>query len=182
MRDSAALRTPHSALRLRMRYFVSIADRSFEVDLSTGTPTVDGVPVSAEMSTVPGTALRHLLADGRSHTLLALPGEQRGRWQMMIGAERLSVEVVDERTQAIREMTGATEAVVERAVKAPMPGLVLRIDVEPGQMVRAGQGLVVVEAMKMENELKAPADGVVARIDVIPGQTVEKGATLIVLE
>jgi biotin carboxyl carrier protein len=51
-----------------------------------------------------------------------------------------------------------------------------------GQTVTAGQGVVVVEAMKMENELKAPADGVVASIVVQPGQTVEKGATLVTLE
>jgi pyruvate carboxylase subunit B len=63
-----------------------------------------------------------------------------------------------------------------------MPGLVVRVLVEPGDVVRAGQGVVIVEAMKMENELKAPADGTVARIDVQPGKTVEKGTTLVTLE
>jgi biotin carboxyl carrier protein len=165
-----------------MRYFVTIGDRTFEVDLAGSTPTVDGVPVSAEMVTVPGTAVRHLLADGRSHALLAYAGAQRGRWEVMIGAERLSLEAIDERTRAIREMTGGAEVAAVKAVTAPMPGLVLRIEVEEGQQVKAGQGVVVVEAMKMENELKAPADGVVARVSVQPGQTVEKGAILIVLE
>jgi pyruvate carboxylase subunit B len=63
-----------------------------------------------------------------------------------------------------------------------MPGLVLKVEVEVGQAVKAGQGVVIVEAMKMENELKAPADGVVAKILVQERQTVDKGATLIVLE
>jgi pyruvate carboxylase subunit B len=92
------------------------------------------------------------------------------------------VDAVDERTRAIREMTGAGEEEAQKVVVAPMPGLVIKVEVEVGQQVRAGQGVVIVEAMKMENELKAPADGVVARIEVEPGRTVEKGATLIVLE
>ena len=79
-------------------------------------------------------------------------------------------------------MTGGGADVADKTILAPMPGLVLKVEVEVGQAVRAGQGVVVVEAMKMENELKAPADGVVASIAVQPGQTVDKGATLIVLE
>jgi len=67
-------------------------------------------------------------------------------------------------------------------VVAPMPGLIVRVNVSPGDTVAAGQGLVVVEAMKMENELKAPADGVVARVSVEAGAAVEKGAVLVVLE
>ena len=71
---------------------------------------------------------------------------------------------------------------MDRTIVAPMPGLVVKVEVEVGQAVRAGQGVVVVEAMKMENELKAPADGVVAKIHVEPRQTVEKGTVLITLE
>ena len=69
-----------------------------------------------------------------------------------------------------------------KKIVAPMPGLVVRLNVSVGDSVIVGQGLVVVEAMKMENELKAPADGVVASIAVQPGQTVDKGAVLLVLE
>jgi biotin carboxyl carrier protein len=165
-----------------MRYFVTIGDRELEVDLTGDTPTVDGVPVHAELVAVPGTPVRHLLVDGRSHAFVAMPGNRRGRWQIALGAARLSVDAVDERMRAIREMTGGAEADTEKVVTAPMPGLVVKVEVEVGQQVKAGQGVVVVEAMKMENELKAPTDGTVARIEVQPGQTVDKGATLIVLE
>jgi biotin carboxyl carrier protein len=58
----------------------------------------------------------------------------------------------------------------------------LRINVEVGEQIEAGQGIVVVEAMKMENELRAPTAGRVARIDVAAGQAVEKGTVLVVLE
>jgi len=64
-------------------------------------------------------------------------------------------------------------------IKAPMPGLVLRIQVEAGQQVEKGQALLVLEAMKMENVLKAPASGVVAEIKAVAGAAVEKGEVLI---
>jgi biotin carboxyl carrier protein len=166
----------------RMRYFVTIAGREIEVDLTGAHPVVDGTPVEAHLAHLPGTDTRHLLVDGRSYALEATAGERRGRWSIGIGAERFTADAVDERTRAIREMTGAGEDVADKTIVAPMPGLVLKVEVEVGQGVRAGQGVIVVEAMKMENELKAPSDGVVASISVQPGQTVDKGATLIVLE
>jgi biotin carboxyl carrier protein len=165
-----------------MRYFVTIAGREVEVDLTGATPVVDGTPVNAQLAALPGTETRHLLVDGRSQSITAAPGDRRGRWTIGIGAERFAADAVDERTRAIREMTGGGADVADKTVLAPMPGLVVKVEVEVGQAVRAGQGVIVVEAMKMENELKAPSDGVVARIEVKPGQTVDKGATLLVLE
>ena len=165
-----------------MRYFVTIAGREVEVDLSGHQPVVDGTPVEAHLSVLPGTDTRHLLVDGRSYALAATADERRGRWHISVGAERFTADAVDERTRAIREMTGGADDAADKTILAPMPGLVLKVEVEVGQAVRAGQGVVVVEAMKMENELKAPADGVVASIFVQPGQTVDKGAVLIVLE
>lgn len=165
-----------------MRYFVTLGDRTVEVDLTGHTPVIDGTPVEAEMTVLPGTSVRSLRVDGRSYTLAAHPAERRGRWQIALGGDRFTVDAVDERTRAIREMTGAGEEVAEKTVVAPMPGLVVKIEVEVGQQVKAGQGVAIVEAMKMENELKAPADGVVARVLVTERQTVDKGATLIVLE
>jgi acetyl/propionyl-CoA carboxylase alpha subunit len=165
-----------------MKYFVTLGDRTVEVDLTGHTPVVDGTPVEAHMSLLPGTAVRSLEVDGRSHTLSARPGDKRGRWHIALGRERFTADAVDERTRAIREMTGGGEDVADKTVVAPMPGLVLKVEVEVGQAVKAGQGVVIVEAMKMENELKAPTDGVVAKILVQERQTVEKGATLLILE
>jgi biotin carboxyl carrier protein len=67
------------------------------------------------------------------------------------------------------------------AVRAPMPGLIVRVEVEAGQLIRVGQGLVVLEAMKMENEIKALSAGKVADVHVTPGKAVEKGELLISL-
>lgn len=165
-----------------MRYFVTLSGRTVEVDLTGPVPVVDGMPMPAEIATLPGTSVRHLLADGRSLALSARAGERRGEWEVTLGTRSLQVDVVDERTRAIREMAGDHAQAAEKAVKAPMPGMVVRVEVEAGQAVKAGQGVVIVEAMKMENELKAPADGVVQSVSVQPGQTVEKGTVLLVLE
>jgi len=91
--------------------------------------------------------------------------------------------VQDERTRAIEAVSGKGQpAAGGGTVRAPMPGLVVRIEVAEGQQVDAGAGLVVVEAMKMENELRAPRPSVVAAVHVGVGQTVEKGAPLVTLE
>jgi biotin carboxyl carrier protein len=165
-----------------MRYYVTIASRTFEVVLSDGPPTVDGVPVEAAIARVPGTPIHNLHANGRSHTVVAWPEARPGEWRISKGAARLTVDAVDERTRTIREMSGGGAEAAAKTVLAPMPGLVVKVEVEPGQTVKAGQGVLVVEAMKMENELKAPADGVIAEVKVAAGDTVDRGAVLLVLE
>jgi biotin carboxyl carrier protein len=166
-----------------MRYYVTVAGRTLEVDLGAEASRVDGRPVSAELPALPGTPVRHLLVDGRSYVVLAAAGEGPGEWQLRLDGATFVVEVVDERTRAIRAMTGAAaRARGPGPLRAPMPGLVVRVQVEPGQAVERGAGLVIVEAMKMENELTADAAGVVARVLVQPGQTVEKGAVLVEFE
>ena len=164
-----------------MKYFVTIGDRTVEVDLTAEGPVVDGTPVEAEMALLPGTSVRTLVVDGRSHTLMAQPGDRRGRWQIALGGDRFSADAVDERTRAIREMTGADDEVAAKVVLAPMPGLVLKVEVEVGQAVKAGQGLVIVEAMKMENELKSPKAGKVTELHAVEGAAVESGAKLAVV-
>jgi biotin carboxyl carrier protein len=70
----------------------------------------------------------------------------------------------------------------EVAVKAPMPGLVVAVAATSGQEVKIGQGLIILEAMKMENELRAPRAGRVKAIRVSPGQVVDKDQVLVVIE
>jgi acetyl/propionyl-CoA carboxylase alpha subunit len=165
-----------------MRYFVTIAGRTVEVDLSGPEPVVDGVPLPARLAEISGTRVRHLMVGVESHALIAEPGERSGAWRLTLRGRTVLAEVVDERTRAIRSMIGSAAVAEKNVVTAPMPGLVVRIPAEVGQTVTAGEGLIVVEAMKMENELKAPAGGVVVSIEVVPGQPVEKGTVLIVLE
>jgi biotin carboxyl carrier protein len=164
-----------------MKYLVMLGGRTIEVDLTAepGRVTVDGKPHSAELRPVPGTPLRILILDGGSCSLPML-NTGTGTWLIQDHGERHEVEVLDERTAHIRSLAGAAVlAAGPRPLKAPMPGLVVRVEVEPGQPVVAGTSLVVLEAMKMENDLKAAAPGVVDRVIVSAGATVEKGALLV---
>lgn len=164
-----------------MRYFVTVGDRTLEVEVDGSRVLVEGTDVQADLA---GTGpLRHLLLDGMSHPLLVTAGETRGDWQVELGGKRHDVAVVDERTRAIRAMTGADRAGRGApSVRAPMPGLILRIEVSAGDTVQPGQGVVIMEAMKMENELKADGGGIVAKIHVATGQAVEKGTVLVEFE
>jgi pyruvate carboxylase subunit B len=165
-----------------MRYRVTIAGQTVEVDLSSEATRVDGVAVAAELANVPLTRLRNLIVDNQSFTFSAERGDGHGRWRIALGGNTFDVEVLDERAHALRTLAGGDTAPAVLTVKAPMPGLVVRVNVSAGEAVTAGQGIVVVEAMKMENEVKAPGAGTIARIEVSAGQTVEKGAVLFVLE
>ncbi len=100
-----------------------------------------------------------------------------------IDQEEFAVTVLSERQKIEREIFGQSEhAHGHGEVRAPMPGLVLRIEVQLGDAVKIGQPLLIMEAMKMENEIRAPIDGVVKEIVVAPHQAVEKEDLLIRLE
>ena len=99
-----------------------------------------------------------------------------GDWVVGIGGRQVRARVSDGRR---RRRAAASQA--GGAVAAPMPGRVVRVLVEPGDRVAAGQGLAVVEAMKMENEVAAPAAGVVSDVRAAPGDSVEAGGVLVTL-
>jgi biotin carboxyl carrier protein len=162
-----------------MRYHVTLNGQSFEIDLTGDRVVIDGVEHRAELRPVAGTPLRLLLVDGHVWSLAVAPAGQ-GMWVVHKWGERHEVEVLDERARHIRSLVGAgTAHPGPQLLKAPMPGLVVRVLVQPGQTVAAGEGLVVLEAMKMENELKAGGPGIVDRIEVSTGQAVEKGTPLV---
>ena len=97
--------------------------------------------------------------------------------QITIGASTMEVEIVD--PLALRRKRGDDHLGDTGIIKALMPGRIARVLVEKGAAVRRGTGLLVLEAMKMENEIPAPADGVVDEIFVKAGDTVEGGADLL---
>jgi biotin carboxyl carrier protein len=164
-----------------MRYSVEIAGRTFEVAIEQGRVLLDGRPVAAGLGGAAGAVVRRLTRGKLSRSFHALGGE-RGAWQLTTDGERLEVLVLDPRAVAVRagERPGAAGPAA-LALRAPMPGMVVRVLVEPGAAVAQGQGLIVVEAMKMENELKAPGAGTVAKVHVVAGARVEKGDLLVEL-
>ena len=165
-----------------MKYTVSIGGQDLEVEVDGTAVRVDGREVEAHRSPVPGIPLRHLLLGEHSFSIGMQQGEP-GNWRLLVDGVTVEATVVDERTRHIRSLTGAgTARSGPPTLKAPMPGLVLRLLVAPGQAVTPGQGLVVLEAMKMENELRATAAGTVRTVLVAAGEAVDKGKLLLEFE
>ncbi len=165
-----------------MKYHVTVEGETREVELTAEGVRVDGEEEArAEIASVPGGDLRHLRLGDRGYPLIAR--REDDVWIFRIAGRRVRVSVEDERTRAVRELAGETgEAGGGRELRAPMPGLVVRVLVEPGHEVEAGDGLVVMEAMKMENELSARSDGTVTEVRVEEGQTVNQDDVLVRLE
>ncbi|NNF58261.1 MAG: biotin/lipoyl-binding protein [Rhodothermaceae bacterium] len=158
---------------------VRLGDQAFDLDTADGNVTLNGQPVDVRLERLnPTTVL--LVLDGQPHVLTIEQGN--GTATVTRGGQRMDVEFKDE-TALLLEAFGFDEAdgAAEREVRAPMPGLVLRVLVEPGEAVEEGQGLVVLEAMKMENELRAPAAGTIATVHAEPGAAVGKNDLLIEL-
>ena len=102
---------------------------------------------------------------------------------MFLNGKRYDCVLEDERTQKFRRLEGLRVAAKkDKEMKSPMPGLVTGIEVKEGDFVVAGQGVLIVEAMKMENELKAKFDGKVKAIKVKEHQAVDKDQVLVVFE
>ena len=99
-----------------------------------------------------------------------------------VNGENYNAEVVDEQIKKLIKASPKSIHKKELTINAPMPGLIIEIEAKEGDAVRAGQGLVIVEAMKMQNEMKAPRDGVVKQILVKKGQTVNSRDTLVIIE
>lgn len=164
-----------------MRYHVTVRSRTYVIDVDGGSVTVDGERFESHWAAVPGTPLIHLLLGNESWTVACQPLEGP-RWALGAAGERLEVEVQDDRAKQIEALTGqGRKPAVGGVIKAPMPGLVVRVEVSKGEHVVVGKGVVVVEAMKMENELRAQTHGIVEQIHVKAGDRVEKGAPLVTL-
>ena len=121
-----------------------------------------------------------LLYQGRSYTIgLATQGEKlQASWQ----GETAVLKLIDEKKMRRKGGSSAAGSIESGDVVSPMPGRVVKVHVTPGQKVAAGDGIVVVEAMKMENEFKSPKDGVIKDVRVKVGDSVEGGTILVVVE
>ena len=166
-----------------MKYFVRINDQEHEVLLDESGVHIGGEDVAAQVIPVDGTPVRMVTIGNEVHRVVVRPGATRGAYTLWLDGHRFDVEALDERTKAIRELSGAGAGPTGPApLKAPMPGLIVRVNVQVGDQVQAGQGIVVMEAMKMENELRTTAAGKVKSVLAKPGTAVEKGALLVELE
>ena len=165
-----------------MKYYVRVGEHDHELEIDGDSVTANGETVRAHLEDLPGVPMQLVAIDGTVHRVLARR-IARGTYDISIDGHRFTVEALDERARVIRELSAAGQKIAPPAhLMAPMPGLVVRVNVRDGEIIRAGQGLVVMEAMKMENELRATAQAIVRKVVVSAGSVVEKGALLLELE
>ena len=167
-----------------MRYVVQLNDERKSVSLdSDGARYESESPVHAELSDIEGSPVRMVKIGTHVYRVVTQKRQGKGRYTLWVDGYRFESEALDERTRAIRDLSAASAAPAGPApILAPMPGMIVRVSVKAGDRVEAGQGVVVMEAMKMENELRATAAGTVRSVEVAPGTAVEKGALLVALE
>ena len=149
---------------------LSLAGERFEYQRDGGTA------IKREYSAAPaGDGTWSILIDGRSYAVTIL-----GSGEVSVDGHVFHVDVFDPRE--LRGRRSAADNTGPQPITTPMPGRVIRVLVEPGQDVAANDGLIVVEAMKMQNEMKAPRAGRIAAIKTVAGTTVSAGDVLLVIE
>jgi biotin carboxyl carrier protein len=139
--------------------------------------TLDGRPVNLDAVEV-ATSTYSILMDGLSYEVRVHPAADG--LHITSGGETYVATLRDPR-QWQRRSGGTLEAEGRQQISAPMPGKVVRVLVKAGEAVEAGQGLLVVEAMKMQNEIKSPKTGKIERLTVSEGQNVNAGEVLAIV-
>lgn len=173
-----------------MKFLFDIADHERIVEIKRSAEgqrvVVDDRDYVVDAVRVLGQTWSIILRDPASDTLrsieaVVIPQNGNGIVDVFIDGHRIAVAPRGGLGRRVRGVAGATGQGVQR-ITAPMPGKVVRVLVAPGDEVVPRQGLVVVEAMKMENELRASGPGRVREVFVREGQSVEAGAALVVVE
>jgi biotin carboxyl carrier protein len=147
------------------RYVFKIDDKIFEVDL---------IEVSK--------GIYSLLNAGTSFNVEAIPANKPNRYTVNTFFQSFDLEIIDAQTKYQRSRNQGQAADTGNLIRVPMPGKVMEVFVEEGDVVKAGQTLVIVSAMKMESEYKSGRDGHIKKIMVKPGDTVDSDQIMIVLE
>jgi pyruvate carboxylase subunit B len=160
---------------------IRIGERNYQVEVSGERVFVNGVPVNVGGVHLDGNGGLSFQA-GAAVMKAVLDMGPRENYVFFNGHE-FSLSTETERDRLLRKMAGvSTEQHHHAEIRASMPGMVIRLNVEPGTAVQKGHPVLILEAMKMENEIRSPADSIVREIHVKPGQAVEKGDLLMVLD
>jgi len=166
----------YAARVLDREFVVSLEDRGEKINLE-----VDGNSAELMFTTRKNKHRFLVVIDNKSYDVEV--NRTNGKFSVFVYGREFEVSAEDERLARIREVAGMGSDVDDsREIHAPMPGLVVDILKKKGEAIKKGEGVIVIEAMKMENELKSEADGVIDDILVDIGQSVEKGACLVKLQ
>lgn len=163
-----------------MKYFAAVNGQEYEIEIENDQVLVNGKAIDVDVSQIGAPELYSILLDGASYEVLV--EEQRQEYAVTLAGQQFHVQVEDERTRRLNAgRKGPLIPSGELVVKAPIPGLVVKVLVQEGDDIPEDHPLVILEAMKMENEIRSLRAGVVRSVDVAAGQRVEQGAALLVL-
>lgn len=163
-----------------MKYIVQIRDEEIEVEVVRSGEThsfkLNGKRIDLDIAELLADGSKSILASGKSFE--AEVTELPEGLLVYLGGHHTLCRVEEARRARLAHLAGEEEEEGKKTLHAQMPGLVVQVLVSEGQEVKSGQGVLIVEAMKMQNELKAPVDGIVEEIKVKEGQPVEKDQVL----
>lgn len=161
---------------------IKVNNKDFVYNSVSGTSLLDGQPVNADIIKLANNKY-HLLINNQSYSLELLEKSENSKsMKILVNGVKQEISIKDQYDTLLAQL-GMDKLMSNKSnsVKAPMPGLVLRILVNEGDTVKKGDPLLVLEAMKMENIIKADGEGQIKRIAVEPKQVVEKNTLLIEL-
>jgi biotin carboxyl carrier protein len=163
-----------------VKYFAAVNGQEYEIEIEDGHVLVDGEAIVVDVSQIGVPELYSILLNGHSYEVLV--EEKRQEYAVTLAGQQFHVQVEDERSRRLNAgRKGPLVPTGELVVKAPIPGLVVKVLVSEGEDIPEDHPLVILEAMKMENEIRSLRAGVVRSVDVVAGQRVEQGAALLVL-
>jgi biotin carboxyl carrier protein len=149
--------------------------------LESGKVSLNGQVYEVDFESISGQPVYSLLLDGGSFQADVYPGDE-DTLQVLMRGVLYEATVEDEREKRLSKAAGAVAQTGEFVLRAPMPGLVVKVAVAEGEAVKTAQVLVILESMKMQNELKSPRDGKVLRVQVKAGDSVEQRQILLSVE
>jgi biotin carboxyl carrier protein len=164
-----------------MKYFARVGENEYEIVIEQDQILINGEAVQVDLTDVGIPEYYSVLFGGRSFDMLV--HSERSNYTITFRGQQYIVAVEDERSRKLNFGRRAPSLPHgELAIKAPISGLIVKLLVEPGQAVEDGQPLVILEAMKMENEIRSLRAGVVKSVAVMAGKRVEQNQVLCVLE
>jgi biotin carboxyl carrier protein len=167
-----------------MAFIARLGEQSFTVEIEESSKSVYRVSVDGHEFVVDGKKTGRtnfsLIVDNRSFEIEV--DNREDEYRVLVDGRNYHIQLIDERRVRIGGEAAGAQAQGRQKVSVPMPGKVIAILVAEGDAVEKGQGLVIVEAMKMENEVHSPIAGEVKEIKVKTGDTVEGGAVLVIVE
>ena len=167
-----------------MIYYAKLKDGEKRVEIrkegSTYSGDIDGKAFEVDARLIDGPSVMSLIVDKKCYE--AVITKTGKKMIVSTGGEEFEIEIADElQHRGVGQATAAAEIGIEE-VKAPMPGVVVAIEVEPGEEIAPGSPVVIVEAMKMQNEISTLGGGVVKKILVKAGAVVESQQTLLIVD